>query len=420
MRRRSSGPRLGHFLRPPALADLGPLAGRMEFAATAGARSPRPTPAELGLPGGLGSLRLQGRWPTVSAGAWAGSSPRARGGPGARRPSSCSSPAAGTRSRPARATAPAPPTPALRGSACRRRAAPSGAAFARDRWRLGDRLTATAGARYTYVGFLPDSHHADAVRADRAARRRPDPRARLGRDAHPRPGRRPADAVHGGGLAGHHLGAAGGRPAPGALACATRSASIARSAPPASGPGVFDETTERPPAHDLRRQHAARPQRRERRGPGLRSDARPSLRRRRERLGDLHLRPRPPPRGVTVLADVAVTSFDEAEFHDLVARLETVIDWSDTRAGGALPAERAVRRPGGRPSPARRGRRRRPASTSSSRRGYRSSQPLTRADWELLVAVRNMFYEASQAGFLDELAVQDPPTRVVGGISVRF
>ena len=46
--------------------------------------------------------------------------------------------------------------------------------------------------------------------------------------------------------------------------------------------------------------------------------------------------------------------------------------------------------------------------------------PLTRADWELLLAVRNMFYEASQAGFLDELAVQDPPTRVVGGISVRF
>ena len=41
--------------------------------------------------------------------------------------------------------------------------------------------------------------------------------------------------------------------------------------------------------------------------------------------------------------------------------------------------------------------------------------PLTRADWELLLAVRNMFYEASQAGFLDELAVQDPPTRVVGG-----
>ena len=33
----------------------------------------------------------------------------------------------------------------------------------RDRWQLGERLTATTGARYTYIGFLPDSHHADAV-----------------------------------------------------------------------------------------------------------------------------------------------------------------------------------------------------------------------------------------------------------------
>ena len=38
-----------------------------------------------------------------------------------------------------------------------------GAAFVRDRWQLGERLTATTGARYTYIGFLPDSHHADAV-----------------------------------------------------------------------------------------------------------------------------------------------------------------------------------------------------------------------------------------------------------------
>ena len=66
------------------------------------------------------------------------------------------------------------------------------------------------------------------------------------------------------------------------------------------------------------------------------------------------------------------------------------------------------------------------ASSTSTRFDVQLTQglpflaPLTRADWELLLAVRNMFYEASQAGFLDELAVQDPPTRVVGGISVRF
>jgi hypothetical protein len=119
------------------------------------------------------------------------------------------------------------------------------------------------------------------------------------------------------------------------------------------------------------------------------------------------------------VTDAAITSFDEAEFHDLVARLETVIDWSDTRLaalyrlntlsddrgttlGGALRTSTAAR------------------FDVQLTQGLPFLQPLTRADWELLVAVRNMFYEASQGGFLDELAVQDPPTRVVGGISVRF
>ncbi len=117
-------------------------------------------------------------------------------------------------------------------------------------------------------------------------------------------------------------------------------------------------------------------------------------------------------------ADATVTSYDEAEFHDLVARLETVIDWSDTRVAAlyrlnALSDDRAVL-PGS------------PRTSTATRfdvqltQGLPFLQPLTRADWELLVAVRNMFYEASQGGFLDELAVQDPPTRVVGGISVRF
>src|SRR4030095_8669099 len=38
-----------------------------------------------------------------------------------------------------------------------------GAAFLRDRWRLGERVTATTGVRYTYLGFLDNAHHADAV-----------------------------------------------------------------------------------------------------------------------------------------------------------------------------------------------------------------------------------------------------------------
>ena len=114
-----------------------------------------------------------------------------------------------------------------------------------------------------------------------------------------------------------------------------------------------------------------------------------------------------------------MTSFEEAEFHDLVARLETVIDWSDTRVAAlcrlsALSDDRGPTTAGA-------------TRTSNTARfdvqltqGLPFLQPLTRADWEVLVAVRNMFYEASQGCFLDELAVQDPPTRVVGGISVRF
>jgi len=45
---------------------------------------------------------------------------------------------------------------------------------------------------------------------------------------------------------------------------------------------------------------------------------------------------------------------------------------------------------------------------------------LTHADWELLLAYRNLFYETDEGGMLDELAVVNPPSRVLGGITVRF
>ena len=38
-----------------------------------------------------------------------------------------------------------------------------GAFFVKDRWRVGKRLTTTLGTRYTYLGFLSDAHHADAI-----------------------------------------------------------------------------------------------------------------------------------------------------------------------------------------------------------------------------------------------------------------
>ena len=111
-------------------------------------------------------------------------------------------------------------------------------------------------------------------------------------------------------------------------------------------------------------------------------------------------------------------AFADGGFHDLVARGEAVIDATDTRVAALYRLTTLTE-----VQPRERGKQ----GTSSAPRfdlqltqGLPFLQPLTRADWELLLAVRNMFYEASEGAFLDELAVQDPPTRVVGGISVRF
>jgi len=44
-----------------------------------------------------------------------------------------------------------------------------------------------------------------------------------------------------------------------------------------------------------------------------------------------------------------------------------------------------------------------------------------RSQWEMLLAVRNMFYESSPgASFYDEILVVRPPKRIVGGLTVRF
>jgi hypothetical protein len=110
--------------------------------------------------------------------------------------------------------------------------------------------------------------------------------------------------------------------------------------------------------------------------------------------------------------------YRQADFHDVVAHVETFIDWSDTRVAAfyrinTLSAETDAL-----------GAARSPLANSrfdiQLTQGLRFMQPLTRADWELLVTVRNLFYEVSEGGTLDELAVLHPPKRVLGGISVRF
>ena len=54
-----------------------------------------------------------------------------------------------------------------------------------------------------------------------------------------------------------------------------------------------------------------------------------------------------------------------------------------------------------------------------SRRASPSWETLTGADWDVLFAFRNLFYDDEEA-LLDEVASSNPPKRVLGGISVRF
>ena len=404
-------------LAPPqagGLAALGPVGGSMEFAATGDTRSLADA-AGSGLPGGVGSLRLQGQLADGVRWSLGGLVAESEGRAWRTSAEFVLEPGGGHVVETGAGYGVGDARPTLTGALPEPGRA-VGAAFVRDSWHIGSRLTATTGARYTYVGFLPDSNHADAVVQvelrgnDRTLVRGSVATRTLtpGGDlltlstvaaspaitwARLEEGLRPAHSLR------YELGA-------------ERAFGSAR-----LGVQVFDETTRdlllttfdgsAPVVSNAGRAAA--------RGFAV------SLGR---RFGHIvngsvtytfgrgrHYGP--------ALAAVAVTSFDEAEFHDLEARLETVIDWSDTRVAAlcrlnTLADERWTTLAGA-------------ARVSTATRfdvqltqGLPFLQPLTRADWQVLLAVRNMFYEASQGGFLDELAVQDPPTRVVGGISVRF
>jgi len=106
-----------------------------------------------------------------------------------------------------------------------------------------------------------------------------------------------------------------------------------------------------------------------------------------------------------------------ARFHDVVARVETMIDATDTRLA-AYCRLNSLRADEGE------SRYQPPLLTTrfdvQLTQGLPFLQTLTRADWEVLLSVRNLSYETSEAGTFDELAVVRPPNRVLGGVSVRF
>jgi hypothetical protein len=297
---------------------------------------------------------------------------------------------------------------------------PVGAFFVRDRWRVGERLATTIGTRYTYIGFLSDTHHADAIvqvelQGDPGTLVRGSVATRTlapGGDlltlssvsaspaitwAHLDDGLRPSRTMRFE-VGVDHSFRSGGH----------------------VGAFVFREHTrdqlwtafEKGSALRVRNAGTVGVQ-------GFGFTMRRSFGSAFSGSVTYTLGRGSRPSGPAFGTRVAALGFSEAEFHDLVARLETVIGWSDTRVA-ALCRLNALSEDDERTLSLLQG------TVATTRfdvqvtQGLPFLQPLTRADWDLLVAFSNLFYEASEGGFLDELAVQDPPTRVVGGISVRF
>jgi outer membrane receptor for ferrienterochelin and colicin len=117
-----------------------------------------------------------------------------------------------------------------------------------------------------------------------------------------------------------------------------------------------------------------------------------------------------------VQGELAALGLSDGNFHDLAARVETTIEGTDTRVVAYYRLNR--RMPDAvEPSPAELTHRRFDVQLSQ---GLPFLGSFTRADWNFLLAVRNLFYETSEGALMDEMAVINPPKRVLGGISVRF
>jgi len=116
------------------------------------------------------------------------------------------------------------------------------------------------------------------------------------------------------------------------------------------------------------------------------------------------------------LGPAGALAYANNDFHDFVARLNAVLDVTDTHLiafcrfnslspdaeGPGTEGERTTR------------------FDVQLSQGIPFLGELTRADWNLLLAYRNLFYETTEAGMLDEIAVVNPPNRMLGGITVKF
>jgi hypothetical protein len=117
--------------------------------------------------------------------------------------------------------------------------------------------------------------------------------------------------------------------------------------------------------------------------------------------------------------DSAFVVASEPEIHDVTTTLGTSIDSTQTRVQAAY---RVIYHPGLMPVPS--------SSPNGSSIDSRFSVQVFQllpfvgwngTQWELMVAVRDLFYEDIEAAsILDELSVIDAPRRVLGGVTVRF
>jgi len=293
-----------------------------------------------------------------------------------------------------------------------------GALFLQDSWHVSDRLTADAGARYTYIGFLQDRN---AVSPSASLEYRAGRRTRLRASSSARtliPGgdiltlstlaTTPAmaialvgDSVRPERILRHEFG----------VEHRVRSS---RFGVFAFREGVRDRLVNLIDPHDTRSLRILNARGVVVDGAGVSYE---------QHVGSgfsggiTYTYGRSRPGEASVLAPGGVLGTADGTFQDVVVRAEALLDSTGTRVtayyriNALRPQAEGLGNPG---------------AQVSQRFDVQLVQvvpflrSMTRAEWEVLLAFRNLFYEPAEAATLDEIAVVNPPTRVVGGISVRF
>jgi hypothetical protein len=293
-----------------------------------------------------------------------------------------------------------------------------GAAFLQDEWQVADSVTTTFGGRFSYIGFLRESNYFDPI-ASVALRR--DGNTRVSATVETRTLAPGGDLLTLSTLA---------------TAPSVAFAFIADSLRPERSARVelavdqtFGATTLRAQTfyedvhHQLANSYQGTPTARSlhifdagdtaARGMGVRVGRRFGA-----VSGSVSYRFGRSSRGATTGGSAAAAGLltEDCDFHDLATRLETSIDGTGTRVMAfyrLIHVSPDVERPHHSPNTNHR-------FDVQLTQGLPFVGRITKADWDFLLTVRNLFYETSEGAVLDELAVANPPTRVLGGISVRF